>query len=94
MLDGDAVVMHHGLFSAGPLDPSTSITCEVCMSECPGSECGRNGCGHTFCNECWRSHLGVQIKEGKARHISCMAFKCGVVADEELVLQVIKVSIV
>jgi hypothetical protein len=61
------------------------------MCDHPGSECGRNGCGHTFCNTCWQSHLAVQIKEGKARHISCMAFKCGVVCDEELVLQVIQV---
>lgn len=61
------------------------------MTDNPGSECGRNGCGHTFCNDCWMGHLAVQIKEGKARHISCMAFKCGVVCDEDLVLKVIKV---
>jgi hypothetical protein len=35
--------------------------------------------------------LAVQIKEGKARHISCMAFKCGVVCDEDLVVSIIKV---
>lgn len=63
------------------------------MCDHPGSECGRNGCGHTFCNTCWQSHLAVQIKEGKARHISCMAFKCGVVCDEELVLKVIQVRV-
>lgn len=74
----------------GPLDPTAPISCEVCMCEAPGAECGRNGCGHTFCNTCWSSHLAVQIKEGKARHISCMAYKCGVVCDEELVLAVIQ----
>lgn len=61
------------------------------MCDNPGSECGRNGCGHTFCNTCWMSHLAVQIQEGKARHIRCMAYKCGVVCDEELVLAVIQV---
>jgi hypothetical protein len=55
------------------------------------SECSSNGCGHTFCNTCWRSHLAVQIQDGQARHISCMAYKCGVVCDEELVAQVMKV---
>lgn len=77
--------------AAGPLDPAASISCDVCMCESPGSECGRNGCGHAFCNTCWAAHLAVQIKEGKARHISCMAFKCGVVCDEDLVVSIIKV---
>lgn len=61
------------------------------MCDYPGSECRRNGCGHTFCSGCWGSHLAVQIREGKARHISCMAFKCGVVCDEDLVVNIIKV---
>lgn len=64
------------------------------MCECPGSECRRNGCGHAFCNGCWGAHLAVQIKEGKARHISCMAFKCGVVCDDDLVVSIIKVGCV
>jgi ariadne-1 len=61
------------------------------MCENSRSECSSNGCGHTFCNTCWRGHLAVQIQDGQARHISCMAYKCGVVCDEELVAQVMKV---
>ncbi|KAF6250673.1 hypothetical protein COO60DRAFT_1471727 [Scenedesmus sp. NREL 46B-D3] len=60
------------------------------MSENSRKECSSNGCGHTFCNTCWRGHLAVQIQDGQARHISCMAYKCGVVCDEELVAQVMK----
>jgi hypothetical protein len=78
--------------AAGALDPAALVSCEVCMCDYTGAECGRNGCGHTFCSGCWRSHLAVQIQEGKARHISCMAFKCGVVCDEDLVMQTIKVG--
>jgi hypothetical protein len=77
--------------AAGALDAAAQVSCEVCMCDYTGAECGRNGCGHTFCNGCWRSHLAVQIQEGKARHICCMAFKCGVVCDEDLVLQTIEV---
>jgi ariadne-1 len=34
----------------------------------------------------------VQMGEGKARHVVCMSFKCGVVCDDELVAQVMKVG--
>lgn len=44
-----------------------------------------------FCDDCWRSHLRVQIGEGKARHVVCMAHKCNIVCDEELVAKVMKV---
>lgn len=77
--------------SAGASSSSQEqISCEVCMSDCKPTECSSNECGHTFCNNCWRSHLAVQIQDGKARHISCMAYKCGVVCDEDLILQVMK----
>lgn len=62
-----------------------TVHCSVCMCDCPSADCSTNGCGHTFCNDCWLSHLAVQIGDGKARHTTCMAFKCGVVADEQLV---------
>lgn len=62
------------------------------MSECQGSQCARNGCGHTFCKGCWKGHLQAQIGDGNARHVTCMAYKCGVVCDEELVMDVIQVG--
>ncbi len=64
------------------------INCSVCMCDCEADTCSTNGCGHAFCNDCWRSHLAVQIAEGKARRICCMSFKCGVVCDEDLVTRV------
>lgn len=44
-----------------------------------------------FCDDCWRGHLRVQIGEGKARHVVCMAHKCNIVCDEELVAKVMQV---
>ena len=44
-----------------------------------------------FCDDCWRGHLRVQINEGKARHVVCMAHKCNIVCDDELVAKVMKV---
>lgn len=61
------------------------VTCEVCFSEHPCSECTTMDCTHTFCNECWFSHLQVQIQEGQAKAVRCMAERCGVVCDEDKV---------
>ncbi|KAI8472707.1 MAG: hypothetical protein J3K34DRAFT_204977 [Monoraphidium minutum] len=76
--------------AAAKAGPGATATCGVCMSDVPAGEVSTNSCGHAFCDDCWRGHLGVQIGEGKACHVSCMAFKCGVVADEELVERVLK----
>eukprot|EP00878_Enallax_costatus_P004275 GHUV01004505.1.p1 GENE.GHUV01004505.1~~GHUV01004505.1.p1 ORF type:complete len:527 (+),score=139.84 GHUV01004505.1:269-1849(+) len=76
--------------NAAGSSPPQQVTCEVCMCDYAPADCSTNGCGHIFCNGCWRSHLAVQIQDGKARHVSCMAYKCGVVCDEELVLRVMK----
>lgn len=81
-----------GASAAAPRPAGGSMTCEVCMSKVPAAECATNSCGHGFCCDCWHSHLAVQIGDGKARHITCMAYKCGVVCDEELVNTAIKVG--
>jgi len=81
-----------GAAKAAAASSSCDVTCEVCMSELPAAQCSTNSCSHTFCDECWRTHLSVQIGEGKARHVVCMSFKCGTVCDDELVAKVMKVS--
>lgn len=77
---------------AAGASPSATVTCGVCMSELPRGEVSPNSCGHAFCDDCWRGHLRVQVGEGKACRVACMAFKCGVVADEDLVQRVLKVG--
>ena len=46
-------------------------------------------CGHAFCDDCWRQHLTIQIKDGNARRLPCMAVKCGVICDETKVCQTV-----
>jgi ariadne-1 len=77
---------------AAAASSSGAVTCSVCMCDAPAGECSTNSCGHAFCDDCWRGHLSVQIGEGKARHVVCMSFKCGVVCDEALVTKVMKVG--
>lgn len=69
---------------------SSKVTCSVCLSDLPSAECSRNSCGHAFCDDCWRGHLKVQVGQGKARHVVCMSYKCGIVCDDELVVKVMK----
>lgn len=42
-------------------------------------------CGHAFCDDCWRGHLGVQIREGHSRRLRCMAPSCPALCDEDKV---------
>lgn len=88
-----AMTSVHDVSVPAGASPAQHVTCDVCMCEVPFVDCSSNGCGHIFCNGCWRSHLAVQIQDGKARHVICMAYKCGVVCDEELVLRVMKVRL-
>jgi len=60
------------LVAAGTMPRGATFRCAICMDDLPGAQCSSNGCGHRFCDSCWRGHLGVQIQEGKARHITCM----------------------
>jgi ariadne-1 len=78
---------------SGTAAPATGgpVTCGVCMSELPAAQCSVNSCGHAYCDDCWRGHLQVQISDGKACHVTCMSFKCGIVCDEELVERVMQV---
>ena len=75
--------------SGGPSDEgggSDEITCLVCFCDVPRAESSPNDrCGHRFCNDCWAGHLGVQIKEGNANAIVCMADKCSALVELALV---------
>lgn len=64
----------------------SSQMCQICYSEVEPSACSTNDCGHSFCSDCWRQHFRVQIGEGQARTIRCMAHKCGVLCDEDMVV--------
>jgi ariadne-1 len=47
-------------------------------------------CSHTFCNDCWKQHISVQVRDGNAKGVVCMAFKCGMMCDEDKVTNLIK----
>ncbi|PSC75216.1 putative E3 ubiquitin-ligase ARI1 isoform X2 isoform A [Micractinium conductrix] len=71
--------------AAGAPPPGADVACLVCMCDVPAGEATAMGCGHTFCNDCWREHMRINITEGMSRRLKCMAHGCGVVCDEDKV---------
>lgn len=48
------------------------------------------GCGHEYCEECWRQYLTIKITDdGDADAISCPAEKCGIIVDDDTIMQMI-----
>lgn len=58
------------------------LTCNTCFCDVPRAEATTMECGHAFCSDCWRQHLTIQIQEGKARRLPCMAVRCRVICEE------------
>jgi len=62
----------------------------MCLCDVPQAEAtAMPACGHAFCNDCWRGHLGVKVREGQSRRVLCGAFGCGAAADEATVLRLL-----
>jgi ariadne-1 len=61
------------------------VTCGTCFTDCQPENCTRMDCDHTYCNDCWTQHIRTQVADGNANHVKCMAFRCGIVCDEDKV---------
>jgi len=67
-------------------EPSATVgACAVCMEDMTRDESTAFSCGHRFCNDCWTGHMCVQINDGNAQAIRCMAEGCTVLAEPALV---------
>ncbi|XP_071694483.1 probable E3 ubiquitin-protein ligase ARI2 [Rutidosis leptorrhynchoides] len=77
------MVNHNSDVSSVRIQRSSVALCEICMEEVPIYKMTTMDCGHSFCNNCWTEHFVVKINEGQSRRISCMAYKCNVVCDED-----------
>ncbi|KAI8028317.1 putative E3 ubiquitin-protein ligase ARI1 [Camellia lanceoleosa] len=67
------------------LPSSSTIMCNICIEDVPGTEATKMDCGHDFCNNCWTEHFIVKINEGQSKRIRCMAHKCNAICDEAIV---------
>lgn len=96
--DQDEVYKCAGITSRDPTaptspptpNPNDTVTCMICMSDVSPKEATTISCNHTFCNDCWRSHISIGVKEGKSKRLVCMAHGCGVVIDDGTVCTLFK----
>ena len=62
---------------------AAELACAACLCDVARPDATQMACGHAFCNDCWRQHLAVHIREGRSRRLLCMGVRCGAVCDEE-----------
>ena len=60
------------------------VMCGVCFCAVTVAAASSLTCGHLFCNECWEGHLRVQISDGNADKVACMAEGCSVLVEPPL----------
>lgn len=65
-----------------------NIVCSVCFED-NQDEITALACNHYFCNDCWRTHIEVAIKEGRSLDICCMHHKCKELMPDYIVRKVV-----
>ncbi|GFP85434.1 probable E3 ubiquitin-protein ligase ari2 [Phtheirospermum japonicum] len=72
-----------------PADSTSTVMCNICMDDVPGTDATLMDCGHCFCNTCWTEHFIVKINEGQSKRIRCMAHKCNAICDEAVIRKLV-----
>ncbi|KNC48885.1 ariadne-1 [Thecamonas trahens ATCC 50062] len=73
----------------GPADGD--VVCGVCYCEVAMNESHTLRCGHRFCYACWRIHVEMEVREGRAAGLACMGSdavsnaRCSVGVDDFVV---------
>ncbi|KAL3101845.1 hypothetical protein niasHS_003254 [Heterodera schachtii] len=81
-------------FSADKCPAQLPMFCGVCFTEYAAFDsfalrrCEPFGATHTFCDDCWRQHIGQCLSNGRVP-ISCMALNCSSVVRPSVALLVV-----
>jgi len=62
--------------------------CSVCFED-NQDEITALACSHYFCNDCWKTHIEVSLKEGRSLDITCMHHKCKELMPDYIVRKVV-----
>lgn len=69
---------------------SSTETCLICYTDYRPKELSGLACGHNFCKDCWHLYLKNKImEEGLSDYISCPAHQCGILVDDDRVLNLV-----
>jgi len=71
------------------LSDDSTFECPCCMDDVAMADTRSLSCGHRFCVGCWRRHVELGIREGRARRLCCMATSCSDSVDTDLVREVV-----
>eukprot|EP00668_Euglena_longa_P029504 GGOE01036855.1.p1 GENE.GGOE01036855.1~~GGOE01036855.1.p1 ORF type:complete len:508 (+),score=91.69 GGOE01036855.1:95-1618(+) len=67
----------------------SNFDCKCCYDQVSYVDGTALGCGHRFCNNCWRQHFTIKVREGQAQRIRCMQRGCNVIIDESFLSQLL-----
>lgn len=79
--------------SSSSLSPSVPSFCSICGDdELDSTNSSALSCNHTFCNECWGTHLATKINEGEPE-IHCPHLKCNTHVPDGFIKLLVPVSV-
>lgn len=64
--------------------------CNICFTT--GRQYSLNSCQHSFCFDCWQSHLVATVDSGRGK-ITCPEYQCGSIVDKATALSLIGVQL-
>ena len=69
---------------------SVPSVCEICFMTKSQKDMTGLECGHKFCTDCWTDYLTSKIVEdGMGQTISCAAFDCDILVDDDTVMKLV-----
>ncbi|CAO4367881.1 unnamed protein product [Caenorhabditis nigoni] len=80
--DAENLLKAHKIESSEFQGSSETGDCDIC---CDTTTLTGMSCGHVACNECWKTFIMEQVKEGHSE-IQCMASKCELLMPDEKVM--------
>ncbi|PIC49585.1 hypothetical protein B9Z55_008138 [Caenorhabditis nigoni] len=80
--DAENLLKAYKIESSESQGSSETGDCDIC---CDTSTLTGMSCGHVACNECWKTFIMEQVKEGHSE-IQCMASKCELLMPDEKVM--------
>ena len=67
----------------------SSQMCDICLQSQTNERMQSLSCGHSFCVDCWKAHVHVQLQSGVALGIECMGQECSCPLPDDLAIMLL-----